>query len=396
MGFLSKAFGTLFGKKSTPVQVKPTAFQSLPQFGQDLAKDIVDLSRGYSGRTDLFAPADFQAADPFQSQAIARLGQGIGLGRPQIGDFRFGQRASEAFGRAGDMIGQGAAPITGEEISTGISNFFNPYVEQALQPQIRSLMERGAGQLSDVRSLASDVGGFGGTRQALREAEIERGLRQEESDILGRGYSDAFSQAAPLASNMLQADRSRMLTGAGQQAGLGSQLFQSRLGMADLRSKLGQEQRQAELQDIENMLRAGGLRRGFGQEYADYETGLRRVPLQQLGVLQNAFGMLPTGGGDKQLRENKGALTRVSEVAKNFGQAYGAAMSDRRTKENIKHIGVENGYPIYEFNYIGEPERYSGVMAQDIEILKPEAVHNIDGILHVDYSQLGVEMRRVQ
>lgn len=82
----------------------------------------------------------------------------------------------------------------------------------------------------------------------------------------------------------------------------------------------------------------------------------------------------------------------------NLGAKVGAAAaSDRRIKENIVHIGEENGYPIYEFNYLGAPDkRFIGVMAQDVQEIMPEAVVEQDGILRVYYDKIGVTMREVE
>lgn len=76
------------------------------------------------------------------------------------------------------------------------------------------------------------------------------------------------------------------------------------------------------------------------------------------------------------------------------GQAAGVAMaaSDINVKENIKKIGEKNGYNWYEFTYkegLGLPEgRQEGVIAQEVEAINPDAVTEINGIKHVDYSKL--------
>ncbi|WP_375665925.1 hypothetical protein [Bartonella sp. CL41QHWL] len=69
-----------------------------------------------------------------------------------------------------------------------------------------------------------------------------------------------------------------------------------------------------------------------------------------------------------------------------------------RSKENIVRVGQRNGHKLYEYNYKGYPERYRGVMAQDVLKSKPEAVflHKVTGFLHVDYGNLGFEMERVR
>lgn len=72
------------------------------------------------------------------------------------------------------------------------------------------------------------------------------------------------------------------------------------------------------------------------------------------------------------------------------------AMSDRRTKENIVHIGTHPlGIGLYLFDY--KPEyrdtaghgRKLGVMADEVEVVRPEAVHmHADGYKMVDYGML--------
>lgn len=64
-----------------------------------------------------------------------------------------------------------------------------------------------------------------------------------------------------------------------------------------------------------------------------------------------------------------------------------AAVSDRRLKSNIKRIGTHNlGIGIYEYDIFDRHER--GVMADEVERVKPEAVVEIDGWKHVRYGLL--------
>ena len=83
------------------------------------------------------------------------------------------------------------------------------------------------------------------------------------------------------------------------------------------------------------------------------------------------------------------------------GGAGGLAMlfSDINLKEHIKKIRYsDSGIPIYHFEYknkkYGEGQ-YEGVMAQDLLILKPEAVSKEGDYLKVDYNQLDVDFRRL-
>ena len=70
------------------------------------------------------------------------------------------------------------------------------------------------------------------------------------------------------------------------------------------------------------------------------------------------------------------------------------AFSDSRVKENIKRTDTSpSGIPIYEFNYIGDNNRYSGAMAQDLLEINPDAVSiDISGYYKVNYNNIDVDM----
>ena len=64
------------------------------------------------------------------------------------------------------------------------------------------------------------------------------------------------------------------------------------------------------------------------------------------------------------------------------------APSDIRIKENITPDGKWKGYNTYRFNYIGDNVRRRGVMAQEVEKTRPDAVVEMGGIKHVNYGAL--------
>jgi hypothetical protein len=71
--------------------------------------------------------------------------------------------------------------------------------------------------------------------------------------------------------------------------------------------------------------------------------------------------------------------------------------SDLRLKENVIRIGTtRHGLPFYTFNYVGKPERYAGLIAQDVLSIMPEAVSIADdGFYRVDYQRLQIRMLRL-
>lgn len=82
----------------------------------------------------------------------------------------------------------------------------------------------------------------------------------------------------------------------------------------------------------------------------------------------------------------------VSDIAtgsqETGGQLLGYAASDINVKENISQVGIlDNGLPVYLFNYKGNNTPQIGLMAQDVEKVNKDAVKEIDGIKHVYYTK---------
>ena len=73
----------------------------------------------------------------------------------------------------------------------------------------------------------------------------------------------------------------------------------------------------------------------------------------------------------------------------NLAVSAGWLGSDIRIKENIVSEGTTyKGHNVYHFNYIGDDVRRRGVMAQEVEQTRPDAVREVDGIKHVNYGAL--------
>jgi hypothetical protein len=77
------------------------------------------------------------------------------------------------------------------------------------------------------------------------------------------------------------------------------------------------------------------------------------------------------------------------------GGGGGGMASDVRVKHAIAELGqLDNGLRFYRFSYLGSDQAYVGVMAQEVEAVRPDAiVHHGDGYLRVDYDKLGFQMQ---
>ena len=68
-------------------------------------------------------------------------------------------------------------------------------------------------------------------------------------------------------------------------------------------------------------------------------------------------------------------------------------LSDKRLKENIEFLGIENGHKVYTYNYLWDKTKRVGVLAQEVLAKAPEAVGRIGEYLTVNYSMIGVRAR---
>lgn len=66
----------------------------------------------------------------------------------------------------------------------------------------------------------------------------------------------------------------------------------------------------------------------------------------------------------------------------------GLMMSDRDTKTDIKKVGkLDNGLTVYSYRYKAGGPMQIGVMADEVEDVHPEAVHDVGGVDAVDYGK---------
>jgi hypothetical protein len=91
-----------------------------------------------------------------------------------------------------------AAPVTGAFDATAAQNYMNPYLQAALQPQLAEMRRQSEiSGLSDTARLTK-AGAYGGTRQAVMDAERDRSLQANIGRAAGEGYARAFDKAADL------------------------------------------------------------------------------------------------------------------------------------------------------------------------------------------------------
>jgi hypothetical protein len=130
------------------------------------------------------------------------------------------------------------------------------------------------------------------------------------------------------------------------------------------------------------------LQKGTATEMA----GLQTDELQMVVEAYNAkkgIGAAADAGKTGAIGSGIGAAAGV----------IGSLFSDRRLKQNVVATGATHeGIPIVEFEYVPEfehPGRFRGVLAQDVQALRPDCVREAGCFLLVDYDRLGLECVKV-
>ena len=133
------------------------------------------------------------------------LGRGMALGSM---DYQgYGGPLTAGASTAQDAAFQGIAGLTlptdqmgaftpGSFNDTGIaSQYMNPYLTEALQPQIDEARRQSEIQRVQDAGRLTQAGAFGGSRQAIMDSENRRNLLTNLAGITGTGYATAFDKA---------------------------------------------------------------------------------------------------------------------------------------------------------------------------------------------------------
>ena len=126
-------------------------------------------------------------------------------------------------------------------------------------------------------------------------------------------------------------------------------------------------------------------------EFNAIRTGaqVQNPQFQPQGPGTNYLGAAGMQGqaGQQQYGTQVGQYNAMMNGIMGLGQAGILAVSDRRLKSNIKRIGTHPlGIGIYEYDLFGKRE--VGVMADEVEKVKPEAVGEFVGFKGVNYGML--------
>ena len=243
----------------------------------------------------------------------ADVGQ-MGLRAEQYGRNVSGQAENYARQAAGigDLYGQMAtSPSTYQA-------YMSPYQEAVTNVQLEGLQRQADIAAQGRKSQAARAGAYGGSRQAIENAEANRALQSQMDAVRAQGLQQAYQQAQ---ANIGQRAQFGLQGLQGAQQGLGTALQGGQLGLSGIGTALqglqggmqgagiGIQGAQAGLQGVDRQLA------GTAQGMQGAQVGLQGVSGAQAGygLADRAAGTLGTLGG-QQLAAQTGILGLQNQI----------------------------------------------------------------------------------
>lgn len=223
-----------------------------------------------------------------------------------------------------------------------VQSYMNPYLQNVVDVQTRE-----ARRLADIQKMqdaAKFKGAFGGSGQALYDAENRRNLATQMGDITAKGYQSAYDTA--LKQRLAEAEQYRLGNEASAKLNLDAQReaelsrqFGSKQGLAsaELASKYGLEAQRAAEES-----KQFGAKQGLTSAELDAKYGLEAL---KAGEESKQFG---AGLGLKYLTEAGNAATNMGNIGvnqANFDLNRLKTMADMgATKRAIDQEGLTSDY----------------------------------------------------
>jgi hypothetical protein len=280
----------------------------------------------------------FAGFSPLQQQAQSETANMQQPGQYGAATGLTGLGTMGALGIAGQAAGAGGQYNQMATDPRSMQGFMSPYMQNVVDYQkSQAIRDYGIGQ-QGLRAQASRSGAFGGSRQAIQEAEAQRSLGSQLQGIEATGAQQAFQnaqQAQQFGANLgLQGYQTGLqglntsLQGAGQLASIGSQQQAADLARLQAQQQVGAQQQTMEQNKI-------------NQAISNYATA-QQYPFMQLGIMNSMLRGLPLQ------QTTTASYQQQPSTAQQLTGLGGAALSYLGKKEGgvieMKEGGTVPGY----------------------------------------------------
>jgi len=290
-----------------------------------------------------------------------------------------------------------------------IGQFMSPYQQQVIDEAIKQINRQGDIARQSLAAQAVRAGAFGGSREGIQRAELERNLAEQRNAAIVGALQQGYGQALGASQQAYEQAQQRGLAGAGQQAAIGSQFGQ--LGaqaanilaqQAGLQQQLGGQLGQLGTQQAGILAQQAGLQQQLGAQYGQLGTQQANILAQQAAQRASLAGQYGTLG-----TQQAGTLAQQAQLQQALGQGIGA-LTGQQLQTSLQraagmgqlgtqaaNIGVQQaalGQAAQQLgqtdvtNLFGMGEAQRQLQQQQIEAQRQTALQNI----YQPYQQLGL------
>jgi len=185
-----------------------------------------------------------RAAVPIKQmgQSAKLATQGVGLIGQGAQGLTAAQQQANQYAQANmtgslSALNQGIASLGGAAQMydpSSAQKFMNPYQQQVIDESVRQINRQGDIAQQSLQAQATRAGAFGGSREGVQRAELERGLAEQRNAAIVGGLSSGYQNAAQQAQQAFEAQQGRQLAQAQGYQGAGNVLGQQALQQAQL------------------------------------------------------------------------------------------------------------------------------------------------------------------
>ena len=239
-------------------------------------------------------------------------------------------QTSPELGMASGMLGTATGraldtqynPYATGQFGAQAGQYMDPYMQNVVDIQQREA-QRQAGIAGTQRGAqAVKAGAFGGSRQAIENAEAARNLATQQGDIQARGLQDAYSRGQTQFNTEQQLREQSRQYG----AGLGLQGLQTAMSGAGQLGQIGQQQfgQQKDILGLQNQF--GGQQQAQEQALINARSqdfsAAQRYPYQQLEFMSNILRGTPMGSVQSMYAPQPGIGQQALGAGTSLAGAY--------------------------------------------------------------------------
>ena len=289
-----------------------------------------------------------QEQHKLQTDAATMAEAGLGAYQPYLtgagatgyapGAAAMGETAGTTLGGVSPYIGAagtqyaGAAGLTGTGAGTGagsVASYMSPYQSQVIDTTLAEFDRQAAMRQQGISDAAVGVGGYGGGRHGVAEAEFMTGSARNRAMIEAQLQQQGYGQALGARQQDLA---NRMGLGQGQLGLAGAQgaLASQQQGLGQYQVGLGQQTQAMGAADVALAGQVGGIQQAQGQAERDMQREANRMALYEPYERLGFFGQGLTGlmGGypaqyQSQIQPNPTPLQSALGIGATLGGIYG-------------------------------------------------------------------------